>query len=281
MALTNPTVSTTFIIDYEAEVHQAFQQRGSLFMNAVRLKRGVTGSQTKFPVYGSVEANQKARHADIVPLNPDHSAVTVSLADWYAGIYSDALDELKSNVDERKAAATAGASALGRRADLEVTTALQAATQIEVVGAAGLTKAKIRSSIETLDGNSVPADDRWGYVGAHQWQELMAISEFANADYVGAKDLPFATGARTRFWNGINWVFHPNLPTQDAGANRDCYVFHRSAVGLAVGQDITLILSYVPEKDAHLITHKMSMGSIIIEQNGIVEIVCDDDAAIT
>ena len=281
MASANPTVSTSFITDFVAEVHQVFQHRGSMFMNSVRLRRGVIGSTARFPLYGQVAANQKSRHADIVPLNPEHTNVTATLQDWYAGIFSDNLDELKTNIDERKEAAAAGAKALGRRADLLVTDELQNATQIVAVGAAGLTLAKIRTAIETLDGNSVPADDRWGYVGAHQWQELMNIDEFASADFVGAASLPFATGARTKFWNGINWVFHPLLPTASSGDNRLVYLFHRSAIALAVGRDISLIVSYVPEKDAHLINQRLSMGSIIIENTGIVEIICDDDAAIS
>ncbi len=281
MAFVNPTVDVTFIIDYEAEVHQVFQQRGSLFMNAVELRRGVRGKQKDFPVYGSVVANQKARHSSIVPLNPDHSVETATLVDRYAGIYSDTLDELKTNIDERKAAARAGAWALGRAADLDVTTALQLTGNTIAVGTSGLTLAKIRDGIEDLDNNSVPADDRWGFVGSHQWQELMNVDEFATAEFVGAKDLPFATGARTKFWNGINWVWHPNLPLENSDAERACYLFHRSAIGLAVGQDITLIVSYIAEKDAFLINHKMSMGSVIIEDNGIVEIMCDDDKAIS
>lgn len=281
MAFVNPTVDTTFIIDYEEKVHQVFQQKGSLFMNAVRLKRGVIGKQADFPVYGSVIANQKARHSNIVPLNPDHSIETATLVDRYAGIYVDTLDELKTNIDERSNAAMAGAKALGRATDVDVTTALQLTGNTIVHNSTGLVLVKIREAIEDLDNNSVDADDRWGFVGSHQWQELMNIDEFATAEFVGAKDLPFATGARTKFWNGINWVWHPNLPLENSNTERACYLFHRSAIGLAVGADITLIVSYVPEKDAFLITHKMSMGAVIIEDNGIVEIMCDDDATIS
>lgn len=283
MSSANPTVSTAFITQYEADVHHSFQRTGSKLLNAVMLVRGATGSTVDFPTLGAVTAVQKARHADLTPVNPSHAKQTATMADWYVPIYSDTLDELKSNIDYRRNYARAGAAAIGRKADEIVTDELQNATNtVQEGGTVGLSLAKIRSATETLDANDVPNDgNRWALIGAHQWQELLNIDAFARADYVGdSLDLPFASGVRVKQWYGYNWMMFSGLPLVDAGANRACFFFHRDAVGMGINEDIRVRISFVAEKESWLITHRMSMGCTIIDNAGLVLVECDDDATI-
>jgi hypothetical protein len=48
--------------------------------------------------------------------------------------------------------------------------------------------------------------------------------------------------------------------------------YHTSSVGLGIGADVTTELNYVPERVSHLATSMMSMGSVVIDSNGIYEV---------
>ena len=48
--------------------------------------------------------------------------------------------------------------------------------------------------------------------------------------------------------------------------------YHTSAVGLGIGADVSTELNYVPERAAHLATSMMSMGAVVIDDNGIYEV---------
>jgi len=71
-------------------------------------------------------------------------------------------------------------------------------------------------------------------------------------------------------WLGFMWMTHSVLPI--ASTIRKCFAYHRTAVGLASGQDVSTEVNYVPEKAAHLITSSMSQGSILIDTRGVYEV---------
>ena len=110
-------IDNSFVKQYEADAHDAFQRQGSKILNTVRHKPGVKGSSTTFQRIGTGTATTKARHGVITPMNQDHTAIECALSDFYAGDWVDKLDELKTNIDERGAVAKGGAWALGRKVD--------------------------------------------------------------------------------------------------------------------------------------------------------------------
>ena len=64
-----------------------------------------------------------------------------------------------------------------------------------------------------------------------------------------------------------------NIPEDGSrytGGKNICY--HTSAVGLGITADVSTELNYVPEKVAHLATSMMSMGSAVIDANGVYEL---------
>ncbi|MBG0776260.1 MAG: hypothetical protein H0S85_07460 [Desulfovibrionaceae bacterium] len=272
------SIDQAFVTMYMDEVHEAYQQRGSKLRNSVRLKEKVVGATCKFQKVGKGTAGQKTRHGNVPLMNVAHSTVTAALADWYGADYCDALDELKTNIDERAVVANAGAFALGRKIDEIIIAAMDATSTALDLDATGLTKGKIASALEMLNTADVPDDgNRFAVVGAHQWEELMSIEEFSSSDFVGQK-FPWLTGTESRVWRGVTWMFHSGLP--EAGGVRKCFVYHKNALGLAEGQDLKCHIDWVPEKAAHLIDHCISAGAVLIDPTGCVEIACDDEAEI-
>ncbi len=266
------SITVAFIKQFEEEVHQAYQRMGSKLRNTVRVKNGVNGSSTVFQKVGKGSASTKARHGLVPVMNVNHTNVEALLDDYYAGDWVDHLDELKTNIDERQVLANAGAFALGRKTDDLIITAAQSGTQIAGSGVDGLTKAKILTAFETLGDNDVPDDgQRVAVIGWQQWTDLLDIPEFANADFVGADELPWK-GTQAKRWLGTLWMPHSGLPV--ATSVRSCFWYHRSAIGHAVGAEVVTDVTWHGDRAAHFISNSMSQGSILIDDEGVVEMPC-------
>ncbi|MCS6877481.1 MAG: phage capsid protein [Geminicoccaceae bacterium] len=266
------SIDQAFVKQFEREVHAAYQRQGSKLRPTVRTKNNVRGSTTVFQKVGRGTAATKARHGMVPVMNVEHSHVEAVLVDYYAGEWVDRLDELKTNIDERQVLAAAGAYALGRKTDELIINALaQARTSI---GAAneGLTKQKVLAAFEHLGAKDVPDDgQRFAVVGWKQWSELLALPEFASADYVGDDVLPWR-GAQAKMWLGTLWIAHSGLPLRDG--MRTCFWYHRSAVGHAVGQDVVTDITWHGDRAAHFVACWMSQGAVLIDDEGVVKIPC-------
>lgn len=266
------TIDQAFIKQFESEVHMAYQRMGSKLRGSVRFKGNITGKSTTFQKVGTGAAATKSRHGNLPVMNIDHSNVEVMLADYYASDYVDKLDELKTNIDERQVVTQNAAYALGRKSDELVITALDSASNvITEAGSDGLTQAKINTVFEYLGTNDVPDDgERYFVISPAAWVDLLGISAFSDADFVGQDDLPYKGGMVAKRWLGFMWMTHSGLPI--ASTIRKCFSFHRSAIGLASGQDVTTEVNYIPEKASHLITAMMSQGSALIDTRGVYEV---------
>ncbi|MCL1892235.1 MAG: phage capsid protein [Alphaproteobacteria bacterium] len=266
------SITQVFVKQFEADVHLAYQQMGTKLRNTIRSKSGVIGSSTTFQKVGKGAANTKTRHGLVPVMNLNHEPVVCNLTDYYAGDWIDALDELKTNIDERRVVASAGAYALGRKTDDLIIASMAAATNLIGTGATGLTKTLILSAVKALNAKDVPDDGRrFCVVGVQQWNELLAIDEFVSAEYVG-NETPLVGGYETRKWLGINWIMHNSLPV--ASSKRDCFMYHASSVGHACGQEVKSDITWHGERAAHFISNCMSQGSVLIDQDGIVKVPC-------
>lgn len=269
------SVDNIFIKQFEADVHLAYQQIGTKLRSTVRSKTGVVGASTTFQKVGRGMASTKSRHGIVPVMNLDHEPVECVLQDYYAGDWVDALDELKTNVDERQVVASAGAYALGRKTDELIVDAMSDATTSVGDYSTGLTKDLILSALQVLNENDVPDDGRrFAVVGVHQWNELLSIEEFISADYVG-DSLPLISGGASKKWLGITWVLYNDLPSATT-AQRDCFMYHATSIGHASGQDVKTDITWHGERAAHFISNSMSQGAVLIDDAGIVRIKCKD-----
>ena len=269
------SVDQVFIKQFEADVHLAYQQMGTKLRATVRSKSGVIGASTTFQKVGRGTASTKSRHGIVPVMNLNHEPVECILQDYYAGDWVDALDELKTNVDERRVVASAGAYALGRKTDELIISELDTATSAVGDYSTGLTKDLILSAVEILNENDVPDDGRrFAVVGVHQWNELLSMDEFVSADYVG-NDLPLVSGGASKKWLGITWIMHNDLP-MDTTDQRDCFIYHATSIGHACGQEVKTDISWHGERAAHFISNSMSQGAVMIDDAGIVLLKCKD-----
>jgi hypothetical protein len=139
-------------------------------------------------------------------------------------------------------------------------------------GEDGLTKSKVLQAFEILGTNDIPDDgQRFAVVGWKQWSDLLELPEFANSDYIGGDQLPWR-GTQAKFWLGTLWVPHSGLPL--AEGVRSCFWFHRSAIGHAIGQDVTTDITWHGDRAAQFVANWMSQGSVLIDAQGVVELPC-------
>ena len=271
------SIDKVFVKQFEADVHLAYQQMGTKLRSTIRSKSGVVGASTTFQKIGKGVASTKSRHGIVPVMNLDLDAVECLLQDYYAGDWVDALDELKTNVDERRVVASAGAYALGRKTDELIIEAMNTSTLSVGDYSTALTKDLILSAVEILNTNGVPDDGRrFAVVGVRQWNELLAMDEFVSSDYVGNSN-SWVNGFEARKWLGITWVLHNGLPMSDT--NRDCFIYHASSVGHACGQEVKADISWHGERAAHFISNSMSQGAVLIDNDGIVRVKCSDGQA--
>jgi len=271
------TINNAFITQFEAEVHMAYQRMGSKLKGLVRTVNGVSGESVKFQKVGTGSATTKARHAEIVAMNIAHTNVTATLADYYASDYVDKLDELKTNIDERGVIASNAAYALGRKTDSIITTAMSSATTLaNNAGASGATPStdmnidKFKEMQELFGTNNVPDDNsRYWAIGPSQWADLLADNQWTQMEYLGSGELPFGGMNYTakRFVGFLTFV-HSGLDTSGS-TDRHTIAWHKSSMGLGVGSEVRTEANYIPEKVSHLLTSYLSMGSILIDDNGI------------
>jgi len=269
-------LSSAAAAQFDAEVKHAFQTAGKL-RPTVRTRTGVVGDTHYFRKMGKGLANQKASQSDVTPMDISHSKITCSLENWLAPEYTDIFDAAEVNFDERVELAQTIAGAMGRRMDQLVLDNLTAGTTI-ANGGTNMTLAKITQTSRVLNDAGVPSGDRVMVCSAQAIEKMMNTSGITSADYNALRVL--MSGQIDTFM-GFNWVMMESRTEgglAKAGNIRDCFAFHKSSVGLAIGIDISTEVNYVPSKTSWLSTGKMKSGAATIDSDGIVKVQIDESA---
>ena len=278
-------VSALFIDSFDAEVKSAYQGIKSL-RSSVRVKTGVVGSTHRFPKAGAGVATQHNRGNDVVAMNAGRDKVTVTLSDWDAFDYEDILDINKLNFDDKKIIADSTVKAIGRREDQLIIDALTAEitnltnlspTQLVGGGTAKMTVEYLGSASAILDANNVPSEDRTILITAKQKQQLLEETEVTSSDYNTVKSL--VQGDIDTFYSfkfiTIGNRTEGGLPRAQ-GVEQYSFAYHKDAVGLAIGKDMTTMVDWVPQKTAWQIGCVYSAGAVVIDLYGVVVINTDD-----
>ena len=278
-------LSPAFVQLFEAEVHQAYQG-AAVLRGAARTRTGVVGDTVKFPKVGKGSASVRTPQTDVVPINGSFSSVSVSLTDFVAAEYSDVFNQAKVNFDERQELAQLVGNAIGRREDQINIDALDAASAGSTVAktvvttgsatASNLNVGKIIAAKKALDAKNVPATDRHFIIHANNLAGLLGDERAISSDF---QTLQALVGGQINQMMGF--TFHIVGDRDEGGlplatADRTCFAFHRSAIGVGVGIAPKTEINYIPQKTSFLITAMLSMGAGAIDVDGIVDVICEE-----
>lgn len=267
MAVTQQNI---FISQFSDEIKQAFQQKESKLQNAVRAHRNVVGATYAFPVLGKFTANTKARNADVTGLEPTHNQVIATLADSYAPIYLDQLDQIKTNVSLREEYVKGTVSAINRKIDEVIITAALAGTITTTTSAGGWTYAKHLEAFTALNLADVDEEERFMVIGPKQLAEMMNEVKVISGDYTAGL-LPVMSGHIGKFM-GFTVIPTTLLPT--VSTVQTVLYFNKQSIGCAIGQDPKTEVNYIPQKASWLVNTMVSLGAVIVDPSGICEMTC-------
>jgi hypothetical protein len=283
-------VTTAFVQQYSANVQMLSQQMGSRLRDAVRVEN-MTGKNAFFDQVGSATAQKRtSRHADTPQIDTPHARRRVSLVDYeYADLIDD-QDKVRMLIDPTSAYAQASAAAMGRAMDDELiaaatgtaftgetgstSTALPAGQQI-ASGSADMSLDKLIEAKKILDLADVdPSIPRYIAVGPNQIEALLNSTTVTSSDFNTVKAL--VQGEIDTFL-GFKFIVTNRLAK--SGNDRTCFAWAEDGLALGVGRDIMARIDERSDKGyATQVYYCMSIGATRMEEEKVVQIICDESA---
>lgn len=277
-------ITTAFVEQYKSNVLHLAQQKGSRLRDTVKYT-AVTGKSHFYEAIGAVAATVRTtRHSDTPQVNTPHSRRKVSLVDYDWADLIDQEDKVKMLISPTSEYAMAGANAMGRAMDDAIIAAASGAAAGGVAGATaialpasqkiaggttGLTLDKLLSAKEIIDSSDAdPSEARFIICSAKQITDLLGTTQVTSSDYNSVRAL--ASGQIDTFL-GFKFIRSERLAI--ASSIRSCLAYTESALGLAVGADITTRISERDDKNyATQVFLSMVIGATRIEDEKLVEI---------
>lgn len=274
------TIEEAFIRQYEAEVHAAYQQQGSVLRKTVRNKTNVAGKSTTFQKVGTGQAVQKTRKGKLPLMNIDHDNVEVFMEDWHAPDFIDKFDELKAQHDERKVVVDAGAWALGRKTDEMIIGNLNLTSYVtgNYSGAMGLPL--VSKALKNMNLRKVPDDGkRFGALTPGAWEHFINMKQVSNAKYAG-DIFPWLKGTDAIYWRKTTWQMVNDLPGENT-AEAKCFIYHMTAAACATAAEITTDAGWERTHHSFFVNNSMSQGAALIDDTGVEAILINDTIDLT
>jgi hypothetical protein len=274
---------TAFQIQYRQEFISAFEQRAALLRSTVTTEAVIKGNQATFLVAGSGGATAVTRGVNgLIPARADDlTQLTATLAEWHDLVRKTGFNVFASQGDQRRIMQETTMGVINRKIDADIIAQLDTAT-VDTGAAATFSLAVAAKALGILGLAEVPIEDvenMFGLLSPAGWAYLMQSAQYTSGDYVDVK--PFNGPVRRMFrWFGVNWIMHPNLTGVATNAEK-MYVFHRSAIGHAVDTaGIQSPTGYDEEQDYSYARCSVFMGSKLLQNSGVVQIIHDGSAIV-
>jgi len=277
-------LSTAAVKKFEKEAQQAFQESGTNLRNAVTVRDAKASKSVQFQVYGEVIANERtAIHTNIPAQDPSITIPTATVKDYTVGIYTDIFLNNQIGFDGRQSAVQGIVSAMNRRMDEIVISALDSASGNTVAsGSDNLNVAHFANSAKLL-GSAVPDTDRHFLCHDNGFYHFIQESDVKTIDSNFHK--PLTDGKLPNF---LGFDIH-KMANRDSvvvgdnagglalsGSDRTNYAWQKQSIGLAMNMEPKITIDFIPEKQAHFVVGKLSAGSVLLQDAGVVTITTDE-----
>lgn len=290
-------IPENMVVQFSNNFRTLYQQRQSRLRNWCQVESGITGQSKSVERMGKAEAYDiTSRHADTKFVEVPHSRRWVDLADKGWAELVDKLDKIRLLADPTNGYASMANFALNRQIDMAILAAARGnartnaglsalpATQKVAVGGSSLTLAKLLTTKEILDSNEVDDDasmamdgqgntaSRVMVVNSKMLTNLYGTTEIKSVDYNSVKAL---VNGQIDTFLGFKFV-RTEMVAKDATATTGYAVaWAKSCMCLGIGQEISTSVDRRPDKNnAYQVFADMSVGSVRLEDEGVVEIAC-------
>lgn len=279
-----------FVDRFSGDLIMLAQQKESRLEGTVRRDPDMLqGRFGYFDRIGAISMHRRtSRHQDTGVVDVPHSRRRITTVDYELPQLLDKQDVMRLVADPQGKYMQSALAAANRQKDDIIIAAADApaysidedmaatavplpSSQIIAAGGGGLTLAKLLQVKETLDAAEIGDDEpRFALVTTKQVTNLLNTTEIKNADYNSVKAL--VEGKIDTF---LNFKFIRTERLKKTGTERRCLFYAPTAIGLAVGEDITTDIG--PRRDKGNATQllvTMSMDATRIEDEKLVAVDC-------
>lgn len=279
--------SEVFVTSFDTMYKMAHQEKGEL-RKTVRVKSNVVGSSHEFFISGKGVMTELVRGNPVVAVNADRSKRTATITDYQYAEFSYVADINKLSVDDKTDLVENAGLATGRREDQIIINAINArvadggfpaTNAIDIASGTNktpMTIAKLRAIRTLFNKVGVPKNERWALMHPQQTSDLLGTTEVTSSDYNTVKTL---VNGEVDSFMGFKFV---EIGDRDEGgltnytiSSAENYValfYSAKSVGLAIGQDKMVKISYENLYTAYLINCTYSAGACVIDDTGVVAI---------
>lgn len=270
---------TAFLTLYRNEWQQAYERSGATMLrNWTTRELMVQGRDAVFLVAGSGrEMRTRGQNGLIPAASDDLTQITVRLEEEHDLSQKINFNIFAGQANQREIMRQMSFNTLNRAIDDKIIDELNTATQ-DTGTASIMTKRLISNALTILGNNDVPDDGQiYGLLTPAAWAHLTDDEKFANMEWVSASVLDKPAPQMFRY-QGITFMKHTGLPGKGT-ASAKCFIWHKSAVGHAMGNDDNMIdADYNREHAYYWVRHSVYHGAETLQSEGIVVINHDDTA---
>lgn len=276
---------TAFQVQYRKEAIMGFEYGMSDLRTSVTTEAVIKGNQAIFLVADSGGASASNRGVNgLIPARADDlNQYTATLVEWHDLVRRTSFNLFASQGDGRRIMQKTTRNVLNRKVDLDIMSALQTGTQFIGTSAVTMTLALALRAKTVLSLQQVPIqeiDNMFAVISPAAMSLLEQVKEFNSAPFVETKPLNGPAG-RYRRWSGFNWIEHPLVPGVGT-SSETLFFYHRDAVGHAVNTgDMQALAGYHEEQDYSWARTSCFMGSVLLQNRGVVQCRHDGSAYVT
>lgn len=277
---------TAFQTQYRQEFIAGFEQRQSLLRDTVTTEAVIKGNQAVFLVADSGSAEAVTRGVNgLIPARADNlTQNTATLREWHDLVRKTGFNVFASQGDQRRIMQETTMGVINRKIDDQISTTLNTGT-VTVGSSSTIPSVDLfQNSRVKLSNASVPWDSNITLLCQPAFiAYLEQAPEFSNAQYVNLRpyagqDAAWRDAPMAYRWRNTLIMEHPNLPGKGTSSEIS-FLYHKSSVGHAANTaGMDSMVGYDEEQDYSWARCSMFMGSVLMQNAGVVVITADGSA---
>jgi hypothetical protein len=274
---------TAYQRQYRQEMIAGFERNQALVRDTATTEAVIKGNEAIFLVGDSGGATAVTRGVNgLIPGRADNlTQNTATLIEYHDKPLKTGFNIFASQGDQRALMQKTSMAVLGRTMDSDIINELATGT-LNTGAAATMSLALALEARTKLQNNDVPWDGNvYALITPAAEGQLMQVASYTSADYVAAKPLVsnsegWADRVKFKDWLGVKWIVHPGVPGVGT-ASASCFMYHRSAIGHAANVGgMQVVAGYDEEDDYSFARCSIFMGSALLQNSGVIEMVHDD-----